>query len=235
LANFDIRHVVHLSGGYELPFGKGKSYLNHGGFTNQVLGGWSANWILTLQGGQPLGFACHTGVSSGPGCNDILIPGQDPKLGIKTQILGGNKYPTWVGNPGAFTQACLLGGTPSALTSQGPSTSLKNAAGADCVSVTGAAALGSKRDMIPGPGFHRLDFSVFKNFQFNERYSLSFRSEFYNIANHPNFNQPNFGGNGVVAVPNSGDYTNINFSAIGSTRGAPYNPRQIQFSAKLYY
>jgi len=101
--------------------------------------------------------------------------------------------------------------------------------------VTGAAALGSKRDQIPGPGFHRLDFSVFKNFKFNERTSLSFRSEFYNIANHPNFNQPNFGGNGVVAVSNSGDYTSQTFGAIGSTRGAPFNPRQIQFSAKIYY
>ena len=228
LANFDIRHVIHLSGGYELPFGKGKPYLNSGRFANQVLGGWSANWILTLQGGQPLGFGCHTGVSSGPGCNDILIPGQDPQLGIKVKTAGGVHDPFWIGNPSAFTQACLLGGTPSA------PTSIPNSS-PNCIPVTGAAALGSKRDQIPGPGFHRLDFSVFKNFKFNERTSLSFRSEFYNIANHPNFNQPNFGGNGVVAVSNSGDYTSQTFGAIGSTRGAPFNPRQIQFSAKIYY
>jgi hypothetical protein len=228
LANFDIRHVIHLSGGYELPFGKDKQFLNHGGFSNQVLGGWSTNWILTLQGGQPLGFACHTGVSSGLGCNDILIPGQNPQLGIKIKTAGGVHDPFWIGNPGAFTQACLLGGTPSA------PTSIPNSS-PNCISVTGAAALGSKRDQIPGPGFHRLDFSVFKNFKFNERTSLSFRSEFYNIANHPNFNQPNFGGNGVVAVSNSGDYTSATFGAIGSTRGAPFNPRQIQFSAKIYY
>ena len=234
LANFDIRHVVHLSGGYELPFGKDKRFMNHGGVANQVLGGWSTNWILTLQGGQPLGFGCHTGVSSGPGCNDILIPGQDPKIGIKVKTAGGVHDPFWIGNPGAFTQACPLGGTPSALTSV-PTSSLNNAAGVPCVQVTGAAALGFKRDMIPGPGFHRLDFSVFKNFKFNERMSLSFRTEVYNIANHPNFNQPNFGGNGVVAVSNSGDYTSSTFGAIGSTRGAPFNPRQIQFSGKLYY
>jgi hypothetical protein len=235
LSDFDIRQVLHLSGGYELPFGKDKMFLNHGGLANTILGGWSTNWILTLQGGQPLGFACHTSTASGPGCNDILVPGQSPHLGIKTKVISGLNTPVWIGNPGAFTQACLLGGTPGALTSQGPSNSLKNAAGTDCVSVTGSAALGFKRDMIPGPGFHRLDFSMFKSFKFNERMNLTFRSEFYNIANHPNFNQPNFGGNGVVAIPNSGDYTNANFGAIGSTRGAPYNPRQIQFSMKLYY
>ena len=27
LASFDIRNVVHLSGSYELPFGKGKRYM----------------------------------------------------------------------------------------------------------------------------------------------------------------------------------------------------------------
>ncbi len=61
---------------------------------------------------------------------------------------------------------------------------------------------------------------------------MEFRSEFFNIVNHPNFNQPNFGGNGVVAIGGSGDYTNPAFGAIGSTR-AP--PRQIQVALKLYY
>ncbi len=28
LANFDIRNVFHLSGGYELPFGKGKKFMS---------------------------------------------------------------------------------------------------------------------------------------------------------------------------------------------------------------
>ncbi len=228
LSDFDIRHVIHFSGGYDLPFGKDKLFMNHGGFTNLLFGGWSANWIMTLQGGQPLGFGCHTSTSSGPGCNDILVPGQNPQLGIKIKSAGGVHNPFWIGNPSAFSQACLLGGTPSALTSIAGSSP-------NCVQVTGAAALGFKRDQIAGPGFHRLDFSVFKKFQMNERLSLSFRSEFYNIFNHPNFNQPNFGGNGVVAVSNSGDYTSPTFGAIGSTRGAPFNPRQIQFSAKLYY
>ena len=68
-----------------------------------------------------------------------------------------------------------------------------------------------------------------------ERYKVEFRAEFFNILNHPNFNAPNFGGNGVVAISNSGNYLNSNFGEIGSTRDSPYDPRQIQFAMKLYF
>ena len=64
---------------------------------------------------------------------------------------------------------------------------------------------------------------------------MQFRAEFFNVLNHPNFNAPNFGGNGVIAISGSGNYTNPNFGEIGSTRDAPFDPRQIQFALKLYY
>jgi hypothetical protein len=100
--------------------------------------------------------------------------------------------------------------------------------------LTGAAALGGVTQ-VEGPGFHRLDLSFFKDFVFNERFRLQFRTEVFNIFNHPNFNAPNFGGNGVVAISGSGNYTNSTFGEIGSTRDAPYDPRQIQFALKFYY
>ena len=82
----------------------------------------------------------------------------------------------------------------------------------------------------------KFDFSLFNlNFQLNERFSMQFRSEFFNILNHPNFNAPNFGGNGVNSIGGSGTYTSGTFGAIGSTRDAPFDPRQIQFALKLYY
>jgi len=39
---------------YELPFGKGKSLLNHGGFLNQVVGGWQTSSIFVASSGRPL-------------------------------------------------------------------------------------------------------------------------------------------------------------------------------------
>ena len=227
-SDFNIKHVLHFSGGYELPVGKGKKYMNQGGIANAVLGGWATNWILTLQGGQPLNFTCPTGTTSGTSCNDVLVPGQSPKLGIKIANQGGYHGPFWIGNPAAFSQPCQLGGVPGALTPIPGSAP-------NCIPLNGSAALGSKAGQIVTPGFHRLDFSTFKGFQLNERFSMQFRAEFFNITNHPNFNAPNFGGNGVVSVGGSGNYTDSTFGAIGSTRDAPFDPRQIQFALKLYY
>jgi hypothetical protein len=39
---------------YELPVGKGKSLLNHGGPLNQLVGGWQTSVIFTAQSGRPL-------------------------------------------------------------------------------------------------------------------------------------------------------------------------------------
>ncbi len=222
LASFDIRNVFHLSGGYELPFGKGKMLLaNSGKLANNVVGGWSSNFIVTLQDGQPLGFSCPTSTTSGTGCNDILVPGQSQKLGIHKDA---NGQVNWIGNPAAFQQPCELG-------VNGP---IPNSP-TGCVPAAGAAALGGGPSTTYGPGFQRVDFSLFKAIQFSERISAQFRAEFFNILNHPNFNSPNFGGNGVTAISNSGNFNSSTFGEIGSTRDAPFDPRQIQFALKLYY
>jgi hypothetical protein len=108
-----------------------------------------------------------------------------------------------------------------------------------CIPVSGSAPLsaylGGEQGTTVGPGFRRLDFSLFKDLRFSERFRGQFRAEFFNIVNHPNFNAPGFGGNGVVAISGSTDFTNSNFGQIGSTRDNPYDPRQIQFAFKLYY
>ena len=102
--------------------------------------------------------------------------------------------------------------------------------------MTGLAALGGSPTQVAGPGFGRLDLSLFKDFRFGERFRLQFRWEFFNIFNHPNFNPPGFpGGSNVVATPGSLDFKSPNFGKIDSTRDTPNDPRQIQFALKLYY
>ncbi|MCU1235700.1 MAG: Outer rane receptor for ferrienterochelin and colicin [Candidatus Solibacter sp.] len=56
----DVPQNVVISYNYELPFGKGKHFLNgSSGAVSHVVGGWSVNGITTFQSGQPLGI--HTG------------------------------------------------------------------------------------------------------------------------------------------------------------------------------
>lgn len=46
------------------------------------------------------------------------------------------------------------------------------------------------RNIIPGPGYANLDFSLFKKFQFGEGRMIQLRGEFFNILNHSNFLYP---------------------------------------------
>jgi hypothetical protein len=180
---------------------------NSGKISNALLGGWSVNWSATLQGGQPITLSCPAGTADGTGCYDLLVG--DPHLGLHKDAKGKLN---WIGNASAFTQPSHCMASPCPL-----------------------STLGGSPTQIPGPGFKGLDFSAFKNFQINERFRMEFRSEFFNILNHPTFNAPNFGGNGVVAISGSGDFTSGSFGEIGSTRNPLNDPRQIQFALKLYF
>ena len=211
--DFDIRHVAHFSGGYELPFGKGKPFLaTTSRKVDALVGGWSTQWIATLEGGQPITLGCDDTPAAGVGCYDFTVPGVNRH---------GSGAPDHVLNPAAFTQPC----PPPAFIQ--PST---------CVpGLSGLALLGGTASQVSGPALNRLDFSLFKNFQLSERFRLQFRSEFFNILNHPTFNAPGFGGNGVIAIPGSTDFLNSAFGQVGSTRFPFNDPRQIQFALKLYY
>jgi hypothetical protein len=214
LASFDIRNVFHLSGEYDLPIGKGKRYLANAGTPNKLFGGWSIQPIVVLEGGQPITLSCPTAtvsttVSESNSCFDNIVPGQP--LGRSLHIDSNGKL-SFFSNPKAFTQPAPCTALPCPV-----------------------SALGGGPTQLAGPPFKRFDFSTFKNMRLTERFMLQFRAEFFNIFNHPNFNAPNFGGNGVVAVSGSGNFTSSTFGEIGSTRDAPYDPRQIQFALKLYY
>ena len=76
------------------------------------------------------------------------------------------------------------------------------------------------RNILRGPGRWNLDYSLFKNFAVTERVGVQFRSEFFNIFNHPQFDLPN----PTIGNPNAG--------RISATVGTP---RDIQFSLRLSF
>ncbi len=83
------------------------------------------------------------------------------------------------------------------------------------------------RHVAPGPGFAVLDFSLSKNFRVSESKNVEFRSEFFNLLNHPNFNMPD----GNVFADASGVPTGTAgrvFSTISTSR-------QIQFGVRVNF
>jgi hypothetical protein len=52
-SNFDVRQRLVVSSVYELPFGKGKAFLNSSRIGNAVAGGWQLTGIFSAQTGIP--------------------------------------------------------------------------------------------------------------------------------------------------------------------------------------
>jgi hypothetical protein len=83
------------------------------------------------------------------------------------------------------------------------------------------------RNVLQGPGLTTFDFSALKVFPIKERVKLQFRSEFFNILNHTNFNTPN----PVVYT----SQTLIPSSTAGVINSTSTTSRQIQFGLKLLW
>jgi len=69
---------------YDLPAGKGRHFLNHGGITNAVIGGWRLSSIVTLGSGFPTGVGTGTNRSNAGGDRPNSVPGQSVSLSNPT-------------------------------------------------------------------------------------------------------------------------------------------------------
>src|SRR5262249_55289582 len=80
------------------------------------------------------------------------------------------------------------------------------------------------RNIVIRPGINKTHFSCIKNTKLTRRIRAQFRTEFYDLFNHPNFGPP---GN-VVGTPAFGRITSTRFPT-----GESGSSRQIQFALKL--
>ena len=63
-SNFDIRNAFRGYGIYELPFGKGRQFLNNSTLLDEVIGGWQLAGTLIVQSGQPFTAVMASGTNS---------------------------------------------------------------------------------------------------------------------------------------------------------------------------
>jgi trimeric autotransporter adhesin len=156
-------HRLNISGVYELPFGKGKKYLNSSGPADWFLGGWQVSAIGSYQSGFPVVIVQNNTF----GLEEFgflvlrpnLVPGANPKTSGGTE----DRLNNWF-NVAAWKDANPLSGG------------------------FGAAPRTDTRARTPFK--KNWDIAFQKNQRLSERFTLQLRAEIINAFNDPNFLGP---------------------------------------------
>ena len=170
-SDFDQRHVLNLSGIYELPVGKGKMlFRNANRVVNTVIGGWSVNTIYTYQSGEP--FTVRSGFLTANGTAQsraALAPGVTSLPRARLQDKAGVIGPVFFADASQFAAPA-------------------------------PGELGIGRNVFQGPSYWNVDLGISKGFQLSERFRLTFRTEMFNALNHANFRNPRDASVGSPAI-----------------------------------
>jgi hypothetical protein len=240
----DLRHTMVFSGLYELPFGKGRHYLNHG-LMSLVAGGWELGTVERLQSGQPLSFGCAWGI---PGFQNCIRFSRVPGAPLKSAVYrSGAKHikPFVVVPPGGsldptvntmFNMEYSNVARPDSPVSGAPVTfyDVNNNYNRDCTTASLSYCRGSldqpytfptglarTTSEIRLPPYFNNDLSIIKKIPFYENYTLSIKAEFLNTFNQHVFGQP--------------DLQPYDFGSFGLPTYTVNGPRNIQLTARFQF
>jgi Carboxypeptidase regulatory-like domain len=206
---FDLRHVLHASGTYDLPFGRGKTFLgNSHGVVDRLVGGWTIGTILTIDSGFPFqlygGYLTYNDYGDGGmTLNGTPVSALQNAIGV---------YPA--GKPAPYKYTI----TPSLATQTATSTCSSRVVGI-CQNIT-AGTFGD-HPWLAGPRIWNDDMSLSKTVPITERIQFRLQAEFLNVFNHPNWADPN---------------ANISSSAFGESGLSNINgPRVIELRANITF
>jgi hypothetical protein len=168
IASFDFPHVVKLTWIYELPFGRGRKWLNNGGGLDRLVSGWQLTAIQNYFSGDPLVIF-----------DSSLTPGIQMN-GIRADIVPG--VPLTVHSSGLDVQNGTPYLNPDAFVD--PPLSPINAF---------PLRPGNSPGFLPhtrGPGHSSEDFGIIKNTHITERVGLQFRADMFNVFNRTGRGNP---------------------------------------------
>jgi len=201
-SSFDTRQRVTLNGLYDLPFGKGRRYMHTGGALDYIIGGWSTSLTWQAQTGNPItispngstplqatigeGGADFDGNSNANRIHNPFASGGSPgpnNAGITT-------CPTSVKNRTHFYNPCAFDNPADA---EGiDSSTLHDPSGNPVVSDLADVVkyVGNKSNQMYGPGWDRVNMSLFKSFPTWREQYVQFRADSFNLLNHPSWANP---------------------------------------------
>jgi hypothetical protein len=221
-ANFDITHAFKANFTYELPIGRGHKLSPSNGLASNLIGGWNVGSVFTWQSGSPysifsdLGLLNRSGRSSRETAVSSLTLSQlRQNIGVFVQP-GGNVF---VINR-KLTNGDGTGAGPDALSCT------PSVAGGFCNPQPG------QQGNIPinafnGPTFFGMDLAVSKQFKITESKKFEFRTEAFNVLNHPVFLALDQYINGFNNVGTSSNF--------GQSTSTASSPRVLQFALKFIF
>jgi hypothetical protein len=240
-ADFDATHNWHFNAIYRLP-----NFASSTGFVSKLVNEWWTSGILTVQSGYPFSAFLTANRSASGELNGFSTSNFN-----RADIIAGR-------NNGNITHGTSTGcGTGATRANGGTAIAAGTPLGtptlwyAPCAFYTEPQGfIGTQgRNILRGPGVRTLNFSLVKDTKLRflgEGGSAQFRTEFFNVTNHPNF-----------SLPNTSDYsgtcpsgTGLNpLAACGPGTSNPQSPsgaagtitkmngtsRQIQFGFKILF
>ena len=168
-SEYDIRNLFVFSGVYQLPFGRGRMYMNTPNrFAQEILGDWQIASIVSLHSGLPEWVSAGGDIAN---TGESFQPAQRGRLSPYQRSGGGaNGFKHWLRPPTTYAGTSLPDSSSYAFTQPLPFTYGNE-----------------RRNDLVGPGFVNVDFSLQKNFPIWEAVNFQFRTEFFNIFNHTNY------------------------------------------------
>jgi hypothetical protein len=234
LSSFDIPNRMVVSYVLNLPFGKGQKWLNGGGLTNSVVGGWQVNSIIQMNSGGASGFTFNNSsflFSQGKGNAGTSRPDLLP--GCNLTGSGGSafhKLQTQTSGAAWFNSACVV---PPGVTS--PTVTSVNGAG-QMIMTYGAPTYNQLEfgdapralSTVRGPISQNWDMALSKSTPIWENLNLNLRAEVFDLWNHPPIGN---GGTQLTTSGNSFDFVIGNNIANAGTGGM----RLIQLSGRITF
>jgi hypothetical protein len=211
---------------YQLPFGKGKAFLNSAPrAADMIIGGWQLEGILTVMTGTPFTVtysSSYLNIAQSGNNTPVQVASSVNLLhGINTTSNGGS---AWF-DPTAFAAPPCQSTTATA----GCTTGAPDQAPGAYQQIGNVG-----RNSMIGPGFFNVNLALSKTTQFTERVAMQLRLETVNTTNTPQFSNPN-GGCCTSNNANFGFVTGTVSSGSGSVNSGTGGPRSIQLAVKFTF
>jgi len=159
---FTRRNRVLITFLYELPFGKGQTFMNSANkLVDGVLGGWELSGVMLFQTGPFMSVVTNSD-PCGCGYNAFNANGGRADTVKGVNPYAGQTINQWI-NPNAF---------------------------ADPGTAIGRFGDASAGDVV-GPGTQAVSLSLLKTVNLTERFKMRIGAQVANVFNHPNFAVPN--------------------------------------------